>query len=159
MDTQLEAKSQAMLTAYLATLPLAKQQAYHSFSEDYFCADEYNANLCAQLILTDQKTASCSMAHWYDVEGEPMPEVGHLQVVTNWQQEPICIVEITNVSFCAYQDVSAEFAAAEGEGDKSLAWWRDAHWDFFSKECDELKLTPRQDMMLVLERFKRVYPL
>lgn len=158
MENALDQVSQAFLDSYLEQLTEDKRRQYSSFSADYFCADEYNANVCAELILKGEKTASCSMAHCYDVEGEPMPEVGHLQVVTNWQQEPICIIEITDVSSCAYQDVSAEFAAAEGEGDKSLVWWRDAHWEFFSRECEELKIEAKLDMMLILERFKRVYP-
>ncbi|KZM40818.1 RNA-binding protein [Marinomonas sp. SBI22] len=155
----LEPRSQAYLDTYLVSLCEEEQAKVSSVSADYFCADEYNANVCADLILKDEKTASCSMAHWYEVEGDPMPEVGALQVVTNWDGEPICIIEITSVTLCAYQDVTAEFAAAEGEGDKSLSWWRDAHWDFFSQECDELKITPQEDMMLVLERFKRVFPI
>jgi uncharacterized protein YhfF len=97
------------------------------------------------------------MEHWYSHEGEPMPQVGHLQVVTDWHGNPVCIVEISSVSISKYCDVSAEFAAEEGEGDKSLQWWREAHWDFFSKECAELGIEPTQEMMLVLERFKVVY--
>ena len=87
-----------------------------------------------------------------------MPEVGHLQVVTDWAGKPVCIIEITSVEKCKYRDVSAEFAAEEGEGDKSLQWWREAHWQFFSLECEELGIEPTAEMLLVLERFKRVYP-
>ena len=131
---------------------------YTSFSSDYFCADEYNANVCADLILNDEKTATCSLDIWYSEQGEAMPEVGHLMVVTNWGDEPICIVEITSVSKCKYNEVTAEFAASEGEGDKTLSWWKEAHWDFFSKECEELGISPSEDMLLVLEQFRRVYP-
>ncbi|HAS6172704.1 TPA: ASCH domain-containing protein, partial [Vibrio vulnificus] len=54
-------------------------------------------------------------------------------------------------------EVTPEFAALEGEGDKTLAWWREAHWNFFSKECVELEISPSEDMLLVLEQFKVVY--
>ncbi len=154
----MEARAQTFYDTYFKSLSKAQQAKIKAVSVDYFCADEYNANVCAELILKDEKTASCSMAYWYEHENDPMPEVGALQVVTNWNGEPICIIEITSVSQCAYQDVTPEFAAAEGEGDKSLNWWREAHWDFFSQECDELKITPQEDMILVLERFKRVFP-
>lgn len=86
-----------------------------------------------------------------------MPVAGHLQVVTDWDGKPTCIVEITSVSSCPYNEVTAEFAAAEGEGDKTLGWWREAHWNFFSRECEELNINPSEDMMLVLERFKVVH--
>ncbi|PMG35970.1 RNA-binding protein [Vibrio breoganii] len=153
----MDEKSQSYLNEYLESLPSDIANKYTSFSVDYFCADEYNANLCAQLILRGEKRASCSMEYWYSHEGEAMPAVGHLQVVTDWQGEPICIIEITSVDTCKYCDVSAEFAALEGEGDKSLEWWREAHWKFFSLECQELGITPTQEMQLVLEHFKVVY--
>ncbi|WP_165312964.1 ASCH domain-containing protein [Vibrio ziniensis] len=154
----MESRSQLFLERYLKSLPGKVAQQYRSFSADYFCADEYNANLCAELILRGEKRASCSMDYWYSHQGETMPEVAHLQVVTNWQGEPICIIEITSVEKSRYKDVTAEFAAAEGEGDKTLEWWRDAHWRFFSLECKQLGIEATEDMLLVLERFKVVYP-
>ncbi|MEZ9551982.1 ASCH domain-containing protein [Vibrio breoganii] len=153
----MDEKNQSYLNEYLESLSSDIANKYTSFSADYFCADEYNANLCAQLILRGEKRASCSMEYWYSHEGEAMPSVGHLQVVTDWQGEPICIIEITSVDTCKYCDITAEFAALEGEGDKSLEWWREAHWKFFSLECQELGITPTPEMLLVLERFKVVY--
>ncbi|MCF7505099.1 ASCH domain-containing protein [Vibrio sp. L3-7] len=153
----MEERSQAYLDNYLNSLPTELAKQYTSFSADYYCADEYNANLCAQLILNGEKRASCGLEYWYTHEGETRPIIGHLQVVTDWNGKPICIVEITSVSSCPYNEVTAEFAAAEGEGDKSLEWWKKAHWNFFSRECEELKITPSEDMMLMLEHFKVVY--
>ena len=66
-------------------------------------------------------------------------------------------IEIDSVEMCKYNEVTAEFAHAEGEGDRSLKWWREAHWRFFGLECDELDINPSEDMLLVLERFKVVY--
>lgn len=153
----MDERSRNYLEQYLSSLSPQVADKYISFSADYYCADEYNANLCAELILRGEKKASCSMYHWYSHEGEEMPKVGHLQVVTNWDGEPVCVIELTNVSKCEYKNVTAEFAAAEGEGDKSLSWWREAHWAFFSNECDELGIKPSEDMLLVLERFKIVW--
>lgn len=150
-------RSKQFLQQYLDTLDESEAKKYQSFSADYFCADEYNANLCAELILKGKKQASCSMEHWYSHEGEVMPQTGHLQVVTNWEGEPVCIIELTSVELSRYCDVTSEFAAAEGEGDQTLEWWRDAHWRFFSLECEELGIEPQETMLLVLERFKTVY--
>ncbi len=86
-----------------------------------------------------------------------MPKPGDLQVVTDWSGNPTSIIEKTEVSECKFSEVTAEFAAAEGEGDKSLEWWRQAHWDFFGKEFKELGMEPTEDMVLVLERFRVVY--
>ncbi|WP_461535047.1 ASCH domain-containing protein [Spongorhabdus nitratireducens] len=148
-------EQQDYLNRYLDTL--SPEQQHPSVTADYFCADEENANLCAALIRRGEKTAACSMKYWYESGQEPMPQPGSLMVVTDWQGNPTSIIETTEVRECRYSEVTAEFAAAEGEGDKSLAWWRDAHWQFFSRECREQGLDPDENMMLVLERFKVVY--
>ena len=153
----MEEQSKVYLDMYLSSLSETERKKYQSFSSDYFCADEHNANLCAELIRTGQKTATCSLNHWYESGEEPMPIIDHLMIVTNWDGTPICIVEINSVEKCKYSDVSAEFAFLEGEGDRSLEWWRKAHWDFFAKECEELNIEPCEEMMLVLEKFRVVY--
>ena len=153
----MENKSQKYLDKYLDSLSESEKGKYTSFSADYFCADQKNANLCAELVRIGQKTATCSLKYWYESDDEPMPIIGHLMVVTNWDGTPICIVEINSVEECKYTDVSTEFAYLEGEGDRSLEWWRKAHWDFFAKECEELNIEPFDEMMLVLEKFRVVY--
>jgi len=153
----MDEKCKAYLKQYLDSLSSSEVVKYTSFNCDYFCADEYNANLCADLVLRGEKTASCSMDYWYTHEGEELPTVGHLQVVTNWFGIPVCIVEVTSVTRCKFSEVTAEFAAAEGEGDKTLDWWRDSHWTFFTSECEQLGICPSEDMVLVLERFKVVW--
>jgi uncharacterized protein YhfF len=99
------------------------------------------------------------MEVWYSEHGEAMPQVGHLQVVTNWDGEPVCVIEITEVSTSPYSEVGEDFARAEGEGDRTLQWWREAHARFFQAECDELSIEWHEQRLLVLERFKVVYPL
>mgnify|MGYP002651505975 FL=1 len=50
-----------------------------------------------------------------------------------------------------YDQVTAEMAAKEGEGDKSLAFWRQGHQAFFTREGS---FAP--DMWLVFEEFEWV---
>ena len=106
----MEEKAKIYLNQYLESLSDSKRIKYQSFSADYFCADEQNANLCADLIRIGQKTATCSLKYWYESEDEPMPIIGRLMVVTDWDGKPICIVEIDSVKECKYSDVSADFA-------------------------------------------------
>jgi uncharacterized protein YhfF len=153
----MEEQSQAYLDKYLNSLNEFERKKYQSFSSDYFCDNKHSANICAELIRIGQKTATCSLNHWYESGEEPMPTAGHLQVVVDWNGKPICIIEIDSVEACNYNEVTADFAYAEGEGDRSLEWWRKAHWDFFAGECSELGIEPSENMLLVLERFHVVY--
>jgi len=150
-------RSKTYLESFLQTLNKQERGKYSSFGSDHFCADEKNANTCSDLIRRGIKTATCSMKYWYQVGGERMPTTGHLEVVTNWDGKPTSIIEITSVTESRFCDLTKAFARAKGEGDQSLEGWRNAHWNFFSRECLKVGIEPSEEMMLVLERFKVVY--
>jgi uncharacterized protein YhfF len=145
------------LKTFLSSLPQRARDQYSKFDAYHFCADEENANICANLVLNGEKRATASLLWAYQAENEPLPEVGHLSVITNWENEPKCIIEITSVEICPFEDVTPEFAFEEGEGDKSLDFWRTEHWKYFTMECEDLGMEPRLEMPVVLERFKVVY--
>ncbi|WP_068713496.1 ASCH domain-containing protein [Vibrio tritonius] len=146
------------LNQYLATLTISARENIPNVIAEYFCADEENANECARLVNNGIKTATCSFKKGYEAKNEPLPKVGQLMVVLDWEQNPVCIVETTKVSVCAFGDVDSEFARAEGEGDRSYSWWREAHIDFFRDYAQELGCEFNDQSEIVQEWFKKVYP-
>ena len=103
-------KQQEFLDQYLSTLSQDERDSIPQFLAEHFCGDEYNANECARLIDNRIKRASCSLKAAYEVENEPLPEVGRITVVLNWDQEPVCIVKLTDVSISPFNKVTREFA-------------------------------------------------
>ena len=71
-----------------------------------------------------KKTATASAYDLYAVDNEPLPQEGTFDVILDSQNQAVCIVEITKVSVESFNHVSADHAFKEGEGDKSLAYWR-----------------------------------
>ena len=112
-----------------------------------------------QLVYSGIKTATCSLLWEYEVENESVPEEGELGIVLDGRGEPLCLIETTEIRTRPYNKVEAQFAFDEGEGDRSLAYWRDAHWRFFSRQCEKLGLQVSEDMPLICERFRVIYPL
>ena len=49
-------------------------------------------------------------------------------------------------------------AAAEGEGDLTLEWWRRIHWAYYERELQGTGYVPRLDMPIVCESFECLYP-
>lgn len=123
----------------------------------YFDDNESSANELAALVVSGRKRATAALLWAYDAEGQRLPEPGDLGIVTDFDGNPVCIVETTRVDTVAFCEVSAEFAATEGEGDGSLQYWRSAHEAFFGRECERLARTPGADMPVVCERFEVVY--
>lgn len=112
----------------------------------------------AQLVLKGIKTATASAYDLYELDQEPLPQVGTYDVVLDGQGQAVCIVHITKVEVLPFDQVSAEHAYKEGEGDRSLAWWRQAHQDFFQPYFEEAGLVFSEQSLIVLEEFQVVYP-
>ena len=99
-----------------------------------------------ELVLKGVKTATCS------TEDEPnLSTPGERWIVLDGHGDPRCVIETTEVTFRRFGDVDAAFAHDEGEGDRSLAYWRSAHRAYFGRLG---KFST--DMMLMCERFRLV---
>ena len=115
-------------------------------------ADELGA-----LIAQGIKTATCSSVWEWESEGQTPPGLGTLTVVLDGKGGPLCIVETVEVTVRRYYEVDADFARAEGEGDLSLAYWRDAHRRFFTRTMARISREFSEEMPLVCERFRIIY--
>lgn len=148
---------QAFWDAYRAARPDDQRPPAAPPAAWYFCDNAHDADDLAALVVAGIKTATASL-HWaYDDENERVPQPGDLSIITNWAGEPRCIIEVTDVQIVPFNAVDARQAYEEGEGDRSLAFWRRVHWDFFSRECDAIGRTPSETMPVVCERFRVVY--
>lgn len=103
------------------------------------------------------KRATAGLGWGQDRDPALVPVLGGYNVVTERDGTPRAVTRTVEVSRRAFEDVDAQFAFDEGEGDRSLAFWRDAHWKFFGRECEALGLTPSPNMPVVLERFELLW--
>ena len=117
------------------------------------------ADYLAELVLMGQKTATSSAFDLYAVGNEPLPKENELSVILDSKENAICIIETTKVEVIPFKEVSKDHAYKEGEGDKSLAYWRQVHEEFFTEWLEEAGLTFTPDSKVVLEEFRKVYPL
>jgi len=143
--------------AWLATLPADAPARRASYMVEPFGDNPALADELVELVLAGTKTATCSALWDWEAEGNPLPEPGLLWVVLDGRGEPRCIVETVEVTRRRYDEVDADFAAAEGEGDRSLAYWREAHRRFFTRTLPAIGKEFATDMPLVCERFRVVY--
>ena len=56
-----------------------------------------------------------------------------------------------------FNKITEEYAELEGEGDKSLKYWKKVHKEIFTKELETAGLTFSEDMRVICEQFKVVY--
>lgn len=115
------------------------------------------ADALLALVLDGRKTATASALWEYDAEDSPLPESGNLAIVLDGSGRPRALLATTEVSVVPFDEVDEEHARLEGEGDGTLAHWREVHERFFSEHAaDDHGFSP--DLPVVLERFRVVYP-
>jgi uncharacterized protein YhfF len=104
------------------------------------------ADQLLELVIKGVKTATCS------TEDEPNTSApGERWIVLDSCGEPRCVIETTEVTYRRFNEVDASFARDEGEGDRSLAYWRVAHRAYFGRLGRF-----SEDMRLMCERFRLV---
>ncbi len=142
--------------AYLDSLDVdaEKPDSYYAsgFGDTPEMADELG-----KLVVDGVKTGTASLAWEYNYDGEPLPRAGEHSIVLDGNGDPMCIIETTRVYIEPYNMVDEEQAYAEGEGDRSLDYWRDVHWNYFSRRCEVIGREPSEHMPVVCERFQVVY--
>ncbi len=94
-----------------------------AFGDNPELADELLA-----LVLAGKKTATT----WAVSEGDKGVEAGKRWIVNDGEGRPRAIIETVEVRRRRFEEVDDDFAFDEGEGDRSLAFWRRAHTEYFT---------------------------
>ena len=110
-----------------------------------------------ELIRKGPKRAGTGLLWEYEFESEPIPEAGSIEIVVDHDNEPVLVTRLTSVEIVPFNQVSAQYAATEGEGDGSLEYWRSGHWSFFSRECARIGRVPAEDMPVVCSVFELLF--
>jgi len=63
----------------------------------YFCDNKKDANECAELVVKGIKQATAGSLWSYEQENEPLPKVGQLYIITDWNKQAKAIIELIKV--------------------------------------------------------------
>ena len=111
----------------------------------------------AKLVMQGVKTATCSALALYEYENEEIPKVGDYSVILDSDGQAVCIIRTTKVYIETFDQVSERHAYLEGEGDRSLEYWRQVHEEFFTEELKTIQQNFDAKMELVCEVFEVVF--
>ena len=108
------------------------------------------------LVLKEKKKATSSLYLLYEKEGEELPSRGNYSVLLDNNDNARCLIVTTNVIVLPFNEITADLAKLEGEGDLSLKYWQDVHTKFFQEELDEYNMKFDNSMKVVFEEFELV---
>lgn len=123
----------------------------------YFGNTAAMADELTELVLAGRKVATASLLKTNELNPSDAPITGGYSVVTDFHSEPKCVLQTTKVRQVRFKDVEPDFAAAEGEGDLSLEYWRRVHWDYFSREAEEYGFEFDDESVVCCEHFRLLY--
>jgi uncharacterized protein YhfF/GNAT superfamily N-acetyltransferase len=142
-------------TAYcgLAGLPTATPCQTWYFGDTPALAHEL-----VELVLRGPKRATAGLA-WFNDEHPDVSPVPHgYSVITEFDGSPRAVVRTAQLDRLPFHAVDASFACDEGEGDRTLADWRDGHQRYFTRWMESIGRRFNEDMEVDLERFELLYP-
>ena len=123
-----------------------------------FGAGPEQADELLALVLAGRKTATASAAEVYSEQGVAPPRPGDLSIVLDGADRPRALIVTTAVEIVPFDEVDAEHAAAEGEGDLSLEHWQRVHREALGEELAAHGLGFDGATPVVLERFRLLDP-
>lgn len=149
--------ARALWESYAQAHPVAAAASPH-FLVDQFGDHAELADELLDLVLTGRKTATASLLAEYVWEGETPPGIGAHTVFCDGDGAPRAIVRTTGLALARFDDVDADHAWAEGEGDRSLSHWRIEHQRFWERVCTASGRSFSPEMEVLMERFEVVWP-
>ncbi len=130
-------------------------------AEDYdawmFCDGGRVGDRLARLVLNGKKTATAGSYIAYETEGEEIPQAGCYSVVLFLDGRAACVIRDTAVTVVPFNEVSAEHAFKEGEGSRSLRYWRRVHRRAFAPDYAAVGRAFDERGLCVLEEFSVVF--
>ncbi|MGO0604290.1 ASCH domain-containing protein [Brevibacterium linens] len=119
-----------------------------------FGATPEHADDLLALVLAGTKTGTASALWDIEAVGEAVPEVGELSIILDGRGRPRALLETTAIDIVPFYEVTAEHAHSEGEGDRTLAAWREIHERFWQEHG---RRGVSFEMPVVCERFRLVF--
>ena len=130
---------------------------YREIPSIHFCDNKADANDCLALVLKGEKRATATAIYEFKILNEVMPKVGDLYVVTDWDGVGHCIIKTTKITVLPFREINQHHAYLEGEGDKSLEYWRRVHKAYYTRQFEATEYQADENMEIVFEEFKLVF--
>jgi len=112
----------------------------------------------AELVLSGRKTATASSSDMNALHPEAAPRPDGYSVVTDFDGDPLCVIQTSEIRHLPFDEVDAGFAADEGEGDLSLEYWRRVHREYFAEEAERHGFVFNERSIICCERFTLLFP-
>jgi uncharacterized protein YhfF len=112
-------------------------------------------------ILAGAKTTTSCLELEYELDGEPLPDIGTHSLVIDSNAHPVAVIELTAIRVLPLAQVGERHARDEGEGFTTVDAWRRAHEDYwhspeYREAIGQPTFTVDDATLVVAQRFRLV---
>ena len=123
-----------------------------------FCGGGKEADELLSLVKEGKKRGTASSLIAYSVENEPVPKVGDKSIILDSKNRAHLIIVTRKVTVTPFLQVHPYHGYLEGEGDRTLKFWREVHEIFFKPDYEAAGKDFDPMGEAVLEEFDVIYP-
>ena len=123
-----------------------------------FCGGGKEADELLSLVKEGKKRGTASSLIAYSVENEPVPKVGDKSIILDSKNRAHVIIVTRKVTVTPFLQVHPYHGYLEGEGDRTLKFWREVHEIFFKPDYEAAGKDFDPMGEAVLEEFDVIYP-
>lgn len=123
-----------------------------------FCGGGKEADELLTLVKEGKKRGTASSLIAYSLENEPVPKVGDKSIILDSKNRAHLIIVTRKVTVTPFLQVHPYHGYLEGEGDKTLKFWREVHEIFFKPDYEAAGKDFDPMGEAVLEEFDVIYP-
>ena len=150
-------KEEAILNFWNTFLIETNRDTSLTYNDSWcFGHTEELASELLELVLKGTKKATATSQYAFEAENQPLPKVGDLNIVTDWNGTPYCVIKTTSVMVLPFKDMTFDICKREGEDD-NLESWQEGHIRFFTADGEATGYQFTWDMPVVFEDFEVVY--
>lgn len=113
----------------------------------------------AALVMQEIKTATASGYDLYFLAGkeEPIPQIGDYNVILDSKEQAVCVIQTIKTEVIPFNLVGEDQAYKEGEGNRSLEYWRKVHDEFFTEDFVNSGIEFDYNCKILCEEFRLLY--
>ena len=123
-----------------------------------FCGGGKEADELLSLVKEGKKRGTASSLIAYSVENEPVPKVGDKSIILDSKNRAHLIIVTRKVTVTPFLQVHPYHGYLEGEGDRTLKFWREVHEIFFKPDYEAAGKDFDPMGEAVLGEFDVIYP-
>ena len=153
MTIEITAEIKSFWNSFISKNPSLNHLSSYKYEAFNFGDSKKMADEIGKLVLSGKKTATSSLLKAYAGYEDELPKIADYSILCDGDERPIAITYTTSLSLVPFLSVDQKHAFLEGEGDRTLDFWRTEHLEFFNRNYPNFT----EKDLVICEQFEVVF--